>query len=145
LQVAKILFVDFSGHVHHVTGHFLLRLRVTRKLEVSAVGGVLCVTETTFHTQRDLKVVHDFHEFFMGDVFRQNLRFFGFIGGPCCGPCCAVAGPCCPMAGPCCAVAARVTTANIKLGLCFFVKYEKTSKPQKIEQKEMTLAQSMHL
>jgi len=118
-EVAEIFFVDLSGHVHHVASHFLFWLRVACKFQVRAICQVLRVTKTAFYTQRDLEVVHDFHEFFMRDVFGQHIiRFFGFIGGPCCGPCsgpsCPVAGPCCPVAGLCWAYAASVTTAEIK-------------------------------
>lgn len=72
---AKIFFVDFSGHAHHVPGDILFGLFVAGK--IGMMGSRIlrgCVAEIAFYAESRLEFVHNLSQVFTADVFWQDLE-----------------------------------------------------------------------
>ena len=75
LVEGKIFLIDLAGHLVHMTGDVLLRLRIAG--EIQPVGGAVGrrgVTEITFYAKRGLPAVHYLVQVIMADVLGQHFE-----------------------------------------------------------------------
>src|SRR5438105_14858437 len=71
------IFVDLIGHLDHLAGNIFFRFLVAGHVPIGGID--LYMTKITFHSQRSGKLIHDFIDSLLGDIFWKHFQILKFL------------------------------------------------------------------